>query len=320
MALEKMKRPRKAILKLPLVEALQVKQRDKKCATGAYIYSDKLVVRLGGERIELPVPRRTVHWLRDKEHEVAPLKVHKTVRIQWREDRDPKTLRVQIVLRVRRPRPPRPDPKSALLVHVDVNSAYGIALIFASYEDGYAKIHETLKLRPPNRGRRLKEAAKRERAAAYGSKPNKNRALARLTMKFDAQGWVKAAAEILKKAMKRARGRSVWINIDALDSESVKRSRLQRTFSIRRVAENLANWYGVYATSECYPSRRCPTCGGRLKELRTKRARIARCRQCGFFDDRVRPLLLVGQGTGPATAEWPLRALKLPEPNDLEAL
>jgi len=77
---------------------------------------------------------------------------------------------------------------------VDANSAYGFAVVFASFDKGYAKIHETLKLRPPNQGRRLKEAAKRERAAAYGSKPNVNYSLARLSKKFDASGWVKAAA------------------------------------------------------------------------------------------------------------------------------
>ena len=102
-----------------------------------------------------------------------------------------------------------------------------------------------------------------------------NRALARLSKKFDASGWVKrAAAEIFKKAVKQAKGRSVWINIDAPDSESVKGSYLQRTLlSIRKVAENLAKWYGVYAEFRCYPSRRCPLCWGRLEEYRTKRAR-----------------------------------------------
>ena len=77
---------------------------------------------------------------------------------------------------------------------MDANSAYGFAVVFASFDKGYAKIHETLKLRPPNQGRRLKEAAKRERAAAYGSKPNVKYSLTRLSKKFDASGWVKAAA------------------------------------------------------------------------------------------------------------------------------
>jgi len=99
---EKMKRSRKVILRFPLTDALG--KHD-----GAYIYKDneskesKLVVRLGnGERLELPIPERVLKWLKKKEREVekkggegAPLKVHKTVRIQWREDKNPKVLKVQ---------------------------------------------------------------------------------------------------------------------------------------------------------------------------------------------------------------------------------
>jgi len=116
---EEMKRPRKHVLKFPLTEALQVKQQNEKCTTGAYIdrKESKLVVRLGnGERIELPIPKRAMKWLKDRVDEIekkggAPLKVHRTVRLQWREDENPETLKVQIVLRVERPRPERPDPK-----------------------------------------------------------------------------------------------------------------------------------------------------------------------------------------------------------------
>jgi len=151
--IEKMARPRKHILKLPLTKALQVVQQNEKPKRGALINykKSKLVVYPGnGERLELPVPRRALRWLRDKEHEVAPLKVHRTVCLQWREDKSPETLKVQVILRVQRPKPERPDPKSALLVYVDVNSSYSISAVFASFDEGYAKIHETLKLRPPN--------------------------------------------------------------------------------------------------------------------------------------------------------------------------
>jgi len=290
---EEMKRPRKSVLRLPLTEALQVKQQNEKCTTGAYIdrKEGKLVVRFGnGERIELPIPVRAMRWLKDRVDEIEKgegAKVHRTVRIQWREDKDPKTLKVQIMLRVQRPRPAQPDPRRALLVFADVNSSYGISAVFASFDEGYAKIHKTLKLRPPNQGRRLKEAAKRERAAAYGSKPNVNYALARLSKKFDSGGWKKRAiAEIFKRALKYAKGKSIWMNFDIPDIEKLRNSYLQKTLSVRKIAENLANWYGVYATFECFPSRRCPLCGGRLKELRTKRARIVRCRQCEFYDER----------------------------------
>jgi hypothetical protein len=118
---EKMRRPRRHVLQLPLADALHYNH-------GAYIEGGKLVVRLGnGERLELPLPERALKWLQEKEREVAPLKVAKIVRIQWREDKHPELLKVQIVLRVERKKPEMPDPKSALLCYVDANSDYGIA-------------------------------------------------------------------------------------------------------------------------------------------------------------------------------------------------
>ena len=96
---EKMKQPRKQILKLPLVDALH-----PNC--GAFIDQDRLVVRLGcGQRLVLPVPERALRWLKEKEGEVAPLKPSKTVLIQWRPERA-QAVKVQIRLRVERPQPP----------------------------------------------------------------------------------------------------------------------------------------------------------------------------------------------------------------------
>jgi len=78
---ERVRRPRKIVLQLPLVDALHYH-------CGAYIEGSTLVVRLGNrERLELPLPERALKWLQEKEREVAPLKVTKTVRIQWREDK-----------------------------------------------------------------------------------------------------------------------------------------------------------------------------------------------------------------------------------------
>jgi len=95
---------------------------------------------------------------------------------------------VQIVLRVERPEPRMPDPRGALLAYVDANSDYGIACVLALSDGAETKVLETPKLRPPNRSRRLMEAAKRMRAAARGRKPNVNYALARLSERFDARG------------------------------------------------------------------------------------------------------------------------------------
>jgi len=322
--IERMKRSRKQVLKLPLTDALQLRQQNEQPKTGAHFdcKESKLVIYLGdGVRLELPVPARALKWLKDRVDEIekkggAPLKVHKTMRIQWREDKDPKMLKVQIVLRVQRPRPPQPDPKEALLCYIDVNSRYGFAVVFASFDGERVRVHETLKLRPPNQGRRLKEAAKRGRAAAHGSKPNVNYALARLTEKFDASGWVKAAACIFKKAMNYAKGKSILMNFDVPDSESVKKSRLQRTLlSIKSVAKNLANWYGVCITFRCYSSRRCPICGKKMEELKTTRTRIEQC-ECGFYEDRdYIPFHHWLKSLNLPLPKWPLRTL----PNDPEA-
>ena len=152
---EKMRRPRKIVLRLPLADALHYH-------CGAYIEDNKLIVRLGnGERLELPLPERALKWLQEKEREVAPLKVTKIARIQWREDKRPEYLKVQIVLRIERPVPRMPDPKSALLVYVDANSDYGIVAVYAVSDGTETKVLETPKLRPPNRGKRLRAAAKR---------------------------------------------------------------------------------------------------------------------------------------------------------------
>jgi len=306
---EKMKRPRKVVLQLPLVDALH-----PNC--GAYIEGGKLVVRLGnGERLELPLPERALKWLQEKEKEVAPLKVTKIVRIQWREDK-PEHLKVQIVLRVERQKPVMPDPKGALLVYADANSDYGIACVLVLSDGSETKVLETPKLRPPNRGRRLRAAAKRQAAAAYGHKRGVNLALARLSTRFRAKGWVKAAAaQIFKKAFQRANGRSVIMNFDIPDPESIKGSYLQKTLlSLRNVTKNLVNWFDVYATFQCYPSTKCPYCGSELEIVHTRRTRVAYCRNCGFYDDRdFVPFYHWVKKLGLLMPKRPLQRIELPE-------
>jgi hypothetical protein len=306
---ERMKRPRKVVLQLPLAEAVH-----PNC--GAYIKDGTLVVRLGnGERLELPLPERALRWLQEKEREVAPLKVTKIVRVQWRED-EPELLKVQIVLRVERQKPAMPDPRGALLCYADANSDYGIACVFALSNGTETKVLETPKLKPPNRSRRLRAAAKRQAAAAYGHKRGINLALARLSKRFRARGWVKAAAaQIFKKAFQRASGRSVIMNFDIPDPESVKNSYLQKTLiSLRKVAENLAKWFGVYATFDCYPSTVCPFCGAELEMVYTRRTRIACCQKCGFYDDRdYVPFYHWCKALGLPLPKHPLRKLQLPE-------
>jgi transposase len=307
-----MRRPRKMILQLPLVEAVH-----PNC--GCYIKGKTLVVRLGnGERLELPVPERALRWLQEKEQEIAPLKAKRTVRIQWREDRQPEYLKVQVILRVERPRPERPDPKKALLCYVDVNSKYGLVIILATFDEASnkMKILETVKLKPPNRTLRLREAAARDRAAARGRKPNVNWALSRLSKRFNARGWVKAAlAHIFKKARSYAGEKPIFINLDIPSPESIKGTYLQKTLiSIRKFAKNLSSWYGIYTTFECHSSTRCPFCGTRLKEIRTRRIRIVYCSKCNFIEDRdYTPFYNWIKTLELPLPEYPLRKIELPE-------
>jgi transposase len=209
-----------------------------------------------------------------------------------------------------------PDPKGSLLVYVDANSDYGIACVYAVSDGIRTKVLETPKLRPPNRGGRLMEAARRMRAAAEGRKPSVNYALARLSERFDARGWVKAAAaQIFKKAFQRASGKSVVMNFDIPYPESIKGSYLQKTLlSLRKIADNLAKWFGVYATFECYPSTKCPYCGSELKIVYTKRTRIAYCKSCGFYDDRdFVPFYHWVKELGLPLPKHPLQRIELPE-------
>jgi hypothetical protein len=307
---ERMKRPRKMILQLPLVDALH-----PNC--GCYIKENTLVVRLGnGERLELPLPERALKWLQEKEREVAPLKVTKIVRIQWREDKRPEYLKVQIVLRVERQKLVMPDPRGALLCYVDANSDYGIACVLALSDGSETKVLETPKLRPPNRGRRLMEAARRRRAAAQGRKPNVNYALARLSERFDARGWVKAAAaRIFGKARQRAGGKPILMNFDVPNPNSVKNFYLQKTLlSVRKVAKNLARWFGIYTSFKCFSSTICPYCGSELKIAYTKRTRIAYCESCGFYDDRdFVPFYHWVKELGLPMPKHPLQRIELPE-------
>jgi hypothetical protein len=307
---EKMRRPRKVVLRLPLADALH-----PNC--GCYIEGSTLVVRLGNrERLELPLPERALRWLQEKEDEVAPLKVTKIARIQWREDEHPELLKVQIVLRVERKKPVMPDPKGALLCYVDANSDYGIVAVYAVSDGVRTKVLETPKLRPPNRSRRLKAAAKRQAAAAHGHKRGINLALARLSTRFRAKGWVKSAtAQIFRKAFQRASGRSVLMNFDIPDPESIKGSYLQKTLlSLRKVTDNLAKWFGVYTTFECYPSTKCPFCGAELEIVHTRRTRVAFCRKCGFYDDRdFVPFYHWCKALGLPMPKHPLQRIELPE-------
>lgn len=226
----------------------------------------RLVLELRGARFELPIAGKALSWLGEREREVEPLKPARFALVGARRGR----VELRLVLKVKRPRPARPDPRQALLVYVRTTE-WGLAAVFASYDEGYAKIHEAAKRAP--------RAVWLQVKATGGA--------ARAPEDYDARAWVRAAAaEIFKKARRHARGRSVLMNVDAPRAPAM--SRLRRSLlTVGEVVENLANWYGIYAEYESHPSRECPLCGAELEEEAPegRLVRVARC-ACGFTEDR----------------------------------
>ena len=77
----------------------------------------------------------------------------------------------------------------------------------------------------------------------------------------------------------RARGWSVVIVIDPIDSESLKGSELQRTLlKPRRLLKNLARYEGARFKMLRVSGKQCPMCGGWGIEVAHRRYRCPRCR------------------------------------------
>ncbi len=268
--------PYRTILRLPLVDALHERK-------GAYIRDGKLVLRLN-RRVELEIPERALKWL-EKRFAEKPDK--KYVRVFERGGK----LVVQIVLhKINRVEAPR-DP---LLVVVDVNSSYGVVVHFWD-----KKLIKTMKFRPPNRGGRWSHVRRlmSRRDLLYNQgcitrrQINVFSSLIRLTLKGSVKGWAQqAVARIVKRArrMARRRGKEPVVLIDAPDYSSLHGTPLQRTlYRFVKYLENLLSWYGVYWEERRLYSTICPICGGKLVvEGKTRRARIMKCTNCGFKEDR----------------------------------
>jgi len=229
-----------------------------------------LTAQLWSKQLELPLPGNALRWLKEREREVAPLKPAQSARFRLRGSK----LEVQLVLKVRRPQPEKPDPRQALLVYVRAHS-YGFAVVFASYDGKRVKVNERRAL--------VSEAARAWlRKASARAKRRRRTVPPRLKVRR----WVEAATtEIFEKAWHHARGRSILMNIDV---PRLGRNALERAvLSIGERAKAFVNWYGVYAEHECYPSRRCPLCGRELRETRTLGhglSHIVQC-ECGFYED-----------------------------------
>jgi putative transposase len=273
---EKTPVPYRTILRLPLVDALHEKK-------GAYIKGNKLILRLN-RRVELEIPERALKWL---ENRFAEKPDKKYVRVFERDNR----LVVQIVLhKINRVEMPR-DP---LLVVVDVNSSYGIVAHFWN-----KKLIKTMKFRPPNRGNRWRHVRElmfhRDLLYNQGCLTQKQikvySSLIRLTLKSSVKRWVQqAVAKIVKRVRRMARrhGKEPLVLIDKPDYSLLHGTPLQRTlYSFIKYLENVLSWYGIYWEEKRLYSTICPVCGGKLVlDEKTRRARIMKCTNCGFKEDR----------------------------------
>ena len=253
----------------------------------------KLVVRLRQRSFELPLPEHALQWLKKREREVEPLEPAPLVHLRKRGSK----LDVLLVLEVKRPKPGRPDPKSALLVYVRAHS-YGFAAVIASYDGERVKVHETLVLVPRAVRKSLRASSAPRRL--------------RVPESFGARRWVDAAAAgIFRKAVGSAAGRPILMNVDVPGD---LRTRMSAVLAIRRVAGKLAKWYGVYAEFRSHPSRACPLCGAELREageLGRGLSRVVQC-ACGFREDAdFVPFHHWVRGLGLPPPEHPIRQLRL---------
>jgi len=273
---EKTPMPYRTILRLPLVDALHERK-------GAYIKDDKLVLRLG-KRVKLEIPERALKWF---EKRLAEKPDKKYVRVFEKNNK----LVVQIVLhkinKVEKPRDP-------LLVVVDMNSTYGIAVHFW---DG--KLIKTMKFRPPNRGDRWRNVRElmshrdllHNQGCLTQKQINVYSSLTRLTLRGSMKGWIQQTASKIVKRVRRMAKRhrkEPLVLIDKPDYDSLHGTSLQRTlYSIIMYLKNLLSWYGVYWEEKRLYSTICPVCGSKLIiEEKTRRARIMKCTNCDFKEDR----------------------------------
>lgn len=266
------------VLKLPLVDALHPNK-------GAYINGDKLVLRLN-KRVEISIPKRALEWLSKR---LAENPDKKTVRVFERDGK----LVAQVVLHkvniVEKPANP-------LLVVVDINSSYGIAV---HYWD--EKLIKTEKYRPPNKSGKWRTVRKlmglRDNLCSQGAisqrQINVYSAVIRETLSYNSKTWIQQTADRIVRRIRRMskrRGKQPLVLIDVPEDASLRGTPLQRTLlSFRRYFENILSWYGVYWKEERLYSTKCPRCGERLVlKRRTKRMRVMICPRCGFEEDRDR--------------------------------
>jgi len=87
---------------------------------------------------------------------------------------------------------------------------------------------------------------------------------------------------------KELRGKRAIVFVDVPFNESLRGNGLQRTLrSFAKRLENALGFHGIPVIERTLPSKKCPLCGGRLKEsVKRKNTRIMQCVQCGMEYER----------------------------------
>jgi Transposase and inactivated derivatives len=156
------------------------------------------------------------------------------------------------------------------------------AALFQSAAAGKAEALEEVK-------KLLREAEKGETEIAPLLAPEKLAEIAAKTLEKEerlnrafAEELVSLVRRLVREA--RARGWSVAIVVDPIDSESLKGSELQRTLlKPRRLLRNLARYEGAKLKLYRLSGKQCPMCGGWGIEVAHRRYK---CPRCGIEWDR----------------------------------
>ena len=146
-----------------------------------------------------------------------------------------------------------------LYVGIDVNSRYGVTLVAVAVEGGTAKLVFIKRFKPPNHGRRRREAAKLQRIGRGREAARVRRREKKLNKEF-VKGVVHCVREL--GLHWQAKGYEVHIYVDKPCEESLKNTELQGTLNgLAKALRNVALFEGFLYSEVRASGKLCPICG-----------------------------------------------------------
>jgi len=257
---------RKSYIRFPLMSWTLRRQ-------GADLRGNELVVRVYGKAYSIPLPERGAEWLHRQEDACRESGGKLTRYVAIKGDGQ-----VSVVLHCTHSLSVEELLENLeVIAAVDVNSSHGFYFLAYDMLSGGFRIRR-FKV-PKIDWRRIKVL---QRSAAKSRKPGAW-ATARCALKKAYRrrraAMLKAVAEVAKELREK---RAVAF-IDIPFDESLRGNGLQRTLrSFARRLENALGFHGIPVIERTLPSKRCPLCGSRLKEVMKRgRTRVMRCTDCG---------------------------------------